>query len=337
MSRSTANLPPLFVERLRRIIPVNRWDAVIRSFELERPTTFRVNTLKANSELVREQLASAGFQTQRIAWYKEAFQLRSGRLRELQETEIYKTGCIYVQSLPSMLPPLILDPKPGEAVLDLTAAPGSKTTQIACLMQGRGRLVANDNNKIRFFKLRANLQMQGAAFVETTLRYGEAFGREFPETFDRVLADVPCSAEGRFDVNDPKSFGFWKPMKVREMARKQRRLLWSAIQALKIGGSLVYSTCTFAPEENESVLQWALQKFGKAICLEPVALELSNCASGLPNWDKITFDPSIKRARRILPNAEMEGFFVAKLAKRASTAGDLPENQDPENQDDEER
>ena len=203
-----------------------------------------------------------------------------------------------------------------------TAAPGSKTTQIACLMQGRGRLVANDNNKVRFFKLRANLQMQGAGFVETTLRYGEAFGREHPNTFDRVLADVPCSAEGRFDVNDPKSFGFWKPMKVREMARKQKRLLWSAIQTLKAGGTLVYSTCTFAPEENELIINWALKKFGNAIRVEPITLDLSNVSSGLAGWDKITFDPSVKLVRRILPVPEMEGFFLAKISKQKETAPD---------------
>ena len=294
----------------------------MRSFEAAKPTTFRINTLKGAMEPAREQLAAAGFQTQRIAWYRDALTLRSGRLRDLQETELYRTGALYVQSLPSMLPPLILDPKPGETILDLTAAPGSKTTQIACLMQGQGRLVANDNKKIRFFKLRANCAMQGASFVETTLRYGEAFGREWPNTFDRVLADVPCSAEGRFDVNEPKSIGYWKPMKVREMARKQKRLLWSAIQTLKIGGTLVYSTCTFAPEENELVINWALQKFGKAIRVEPITLDLSNVSSGLAAWDKVTFDPSVKLVRRILPGPEMEGFFLAKLSKQKETGPD---------------
>ncbi len=319
MSRSTENLPPLFVERLRRIIPVNRWESVIRSFETPKPTTFRVNTLKAKTPAVRKQLSSAGFQTQRVAWYPDALILQSGRLRDLQETDLYRTGCIYVQSLPSMLPPLVLEPKPGETILDLTAAPGSKTTQIACLMNGQGRLVANDNNKIRFFKLRANLEMQAAGFVETTLRYGEAFGREFPNTFDRVLADVPCSAEGRFDANDPKSFGFWKPMKVREMARKQKRLLYSAIQALKPGGVLVYSTCTFAPEENEAVIHWVLEKFGRAVSVEPVALQLTNTAAGLSRWDKWEFNPAVRLTKRVLPGPEMEGFFLAKLRKHTET------------------
>lgn len=315
MSRPSAVLPEAFLERLRRIVPAGQWTAVIRSFEEKPPTTFRVNTLKAHVDSVREALAAAGFQTQRVSWYKEALILRSGRLRELQETDVYKQGLIYVQSLSSMLPALILDPKSGEAVLDLTAAPGSKTTQIACLMQGKGQLVANDNNKVRFFKLRANLALQGVSNAETTMRYGEAFGREHPDSFDRVLADVPCSAEGRFDAHEPKSYRFWKPTKVKEMAHKQKGLLASAIHALRPGGVLVYSTCTFAPEENEGVIDWALNKFSDAVSLEPVALGFSNHMPGIAAWDKGEFDRRIALTRRILPTEDMEGFFIAKLRK----------------------
>ncbi len=315
MPTDARGLPEAFLERLRRIIPASHSAAALKSFTGPKPTTFRVNTLKSTPEATRERLTAQGFKLERVQWYRDAMILQDGRLRELQETEPYKTGAIYVQSLSSMLPPLVLEPKPGETVLDLTAAPGSKTTQLACLMEGRGRIVANDNNKIRFFKLRATVELQGARNVETTLRYGEAFGRELPETFDRVLADVPCSTEGRFDVSDPTSYKFWKPGKVREMARKQKRLIWSAVEALRPGGVLVYSTCTFAPEENEMVVHWALEKFKETLALEPIPLGLSNCLPGLVEWEGKALHPSLKLTRRIVPTEEMEGFFVARLRK----------------------
>ena len=309
-------LPELFLERLRHIIPSSRWDAVVNTFTRPKPTTFRVNTLKASPRVVWEQLAAEGFQLQRVPWYSDATILRSGRLRELQETAWYRDGSIYVQSLSSMLPPIVLDPQPGEMVLDIAAAPGSKTTQMACLMRGEGRIIANDNNRVRFFKLRANLQQQSAKNVELALYDGAIFGRQRPETFHRVLADVPCTAEGRFLASEPKSFGFWKPIKIREMVRKQKQLLASAILSLRSGGTLVYSTCTFAPEENEEIVHWALARWGEVIALEPITLPFANWLPGLRRWDKHVFDPSIERARRILPTDEMEGFFLARFRKK---------------------
>ena len=308
-------LPALFLERLRRIVPAQRWEAIVSTFTEPKPTTFRVNSLKLPLEAAREQLTTEGFHVERVAWYPDAMILRRGRLRELQQTALYQRGAIYVQSLSSMLPPLILAPRPGETVLDIAAAPGSKTTQMACLMRGQGRIVANDNNRVRGFKLRANVAQQAAGNVEITLCDGEAFGRRHPEAFDRVLADVPCTAEGRFQTAEPKSYRFWKPMKIREMVRKQKRLLAASIAALRPGGVLVYSTCTFAPEENEAVIHRALERFGDAITLEPIALKLSNVTTGLTAWERESFHPSLTRARRILPTNEMEGFFIACVRK----------------------
>jgi 16S rRNA (cytosine1407-C5)-methyltransferase len=320
MRAQLRELPELFLERLRRILPSSRWDATVNTFAAPKPTTFRVNPFKATAEAVRDELAGYGFHVERVSWYPEAMIVRRGRLRELQETAFYRSGAIYVQSLSSMVPPLALDPRPGETVLDLTAAPGSKTTQMSCLMRGEGRLVANDNNRVRFFKLRANVLQQAARNVELSLRPGEAFGRVQPGAFDRVLADVPCSAEGRFDLREPKSFRFWKPAKIREMVRKQKRLLASGIAALRPGGVLVYSTCTFAPEENEAVIHWALERFGETMALEPIRVGCSNAASGLASWDGVPFHPSLKLACRLLPTADMEGFFVARLRKRDAQA-----------------
>ncbi len=318
-------LPAAFLERLRRVVPASRWDAIVNTFTQPKPTTFRVNTLKASAPDVRQRLTAHGLLVEPVPWYRDAFLVRRGSLRELQDTALYRSGAIYVQSLSSMLPPLVLDPQPGETVLDLTAAPGSKTTQIACLMRGEGRIVANDNHRIRGYKLRANIAQQGARNVEVTLRDGGSFGRQQPEAFDRVLVDAPCSAEGRFLVHEPGSFRYWKPRKIAEMARKQRRLLVSAIQAVRPGGVVVYSTCTFAPEENEAVIDWALttgvrhlSRFERCLTpveVETVALDCPNRLAGLTSWDGAAFHPSLARAVRIAPTALMEGFFIARLRK----------------------
>jgi 16S rRNA (cytosine1407-C5)-methyltransferase len=148
------------------------------------------------------------------------------------------------------------------------------------------------------------------------MRYGETFGRTQPAQFDRVLLDAPCSAEGRFDVREPKSYRFWKLRKVHEMANKQKRLLASAIQCLKPGGSLVYSTCTFAPEENEAVLDWALERF-KGICdVATIRSPITGCLAGLIAWAGKTYHPLLYSTLRVLPTENLEGFFLARLLKK---------------------
>jgi 16S rRNA (cytosine1407-C5)-methyltransferase len=158
---------------------------------------------------------------------------------------------------------------------------------------------------------------QGAANVELSLRPGEVIGRHRPAAFDRVLLDAPCSAEGRFCAQEPASFHYWKLSKIHVMARTQRRLLSAGLAALRPGGTLVYATCTFAPEENEAVLQWALEQGRGAVTVEPVRLALRNVLPGLTAWDDQAFDAALARAVRIVPTADMGGFFLARLGKVA--------------------
>lgn len=318
MRSDVAALPEEFLERLRQIIPGSRWHASANTFTEPRPTTFRVNTLKANTQAIRQKLTDAGFHLEPVSWYSDAFILRRGRLRELQETDCYKNGEIYVQNLSSMIPALVLNPQPEEQVLDLTAAPGSKTTQMACLMKGAGKLIANDCDRIRFYKLRANIQQQAAANVDAQLGFGERFGKTHPESFDRVLVDAPCSAEGRFLVTEPASYRYWKIRKIHEMVGKQRRLIRAAGCSLKPGGVLVYSTCTFAPEENEGIVDFFLRENAEFFELERPNLNLPNAVLGLLSWQKQSFLPATAKTQRILPTPDMEGFFVARLRKTKS-------------------
>ncbi|HEX9780423.1 MAG TPA: RsmB/NOP family class I SAM-dependent RNA methyltransferase [bacterium] len=314
-------LPEEFLERLRALVPPSRWQAIVRTFEEPPPATFRINRPSADPRAARTSLAADGFHAEPVAWCPGAFILRRGRLRDLQRTALYADGSIYVQSLSSLVPPLVMELEPGLDVLDLAAAPGSKTTQIACLMQGQGRLVANDQHRIRFFKLCANVRLQGLELIDTVNRYGEWFGTHQPDAFDRVLVDAPCSTEGRFQLREPASFRFWSRRKIHEMAHKQRRLLRAGLAALRPGGVLVYATCTFAPEENEAVLDHALGEFRDRVRLEPVRLPFANVLPGLARWEDRAFDPAVRLAVRILPTQEMEGFFVAKFRKVQSEAG----------------
>ena len=309
-------LPKEFVQRLQMLLPKDRLDSVLDSFFRQKQATFRINTLKNSVDGSVHELKKQGFLLEEVTWMPGAFVLKNRDLPALQETENYKRGELYIQNLSSMLPVILLNPQPGETVLDMTAAPGSKTTQIAMHMQGQGVLIANDNHRQRFFKMKSILGQQGVQNIQISCKYGESFGKTHPGFFDKILLDAPCSTEGRFSMADPDSFRYWKPSKCKEMARKQKRLILSAVESLKPGGVLVYSTCTFAPEENEEVLNWMLQKVGPQIAFEKINLPFANIQMPLTEWEGKLFSEEIQHAVRILPDESMECFFVAKMIKQ---------------------
>jgi 16S rRNA (cytosine1407-C5)-methyltransferase len=325
MGNSKPQLPQEFLAKLQKLVPSQLWSKVLKSFSQEKPCTFRVNSLKPSSQTLKERLEPLGFKVENILWYRDAFILRKGEQKDLEKTPLYKNGEIYVQGLSSMIPPLVLDPQPGDKVLDLTAAPGSKTTQMAAMMKGQGRVTANDNNPIRVEKLKANAKIQGAHNVEVLpAEDGGLVWKERYETFDRVLLDAPCSSEGRFLVEVPSTYGYWRDDTNRKMAKDQRRLFKSAFLSLKPGGTMVYSTCTFAPEENEMVLQWALETYGDALKIEKISMALPAMTTGLSRWGDLNFDPQVLSSLRVLPTQDMEGFFVAKMIKTRSVEAPEP-------------
>ena len=208
-----------------------------------------------------------------------------------------------------MVPPIVLNPKEGENVLDLTAAPGSKTTQLAALMNGKGYILANELDKIRYEKLKYNVNSQGADIVEVVNGRGEKIGEQYQEKFDKVLLDTPCSGEGRFSIYNVQSYKTWSTKTVNDLTKMQRKLFKSAYNSLKQNGTLVYSTCTLNKEENEYILDWALNNFN--VKLVPIGIEIKD---SIPAFNE-GLDKSINKAIRILPSKNMEGFFVAKFVK----------------------
>jgi 16S rRNA (cytosine1407-C5)-methyltransferase len=231
----------------------------------------------------------------------------------------YTDGWLYVQSLSSMVPPLVLQPQPGERILDLTAAPGSKTTQMATLMENQGEILANDTSLVRLFKLQANLNTQGVTNTTTRRSSGQDLWQAFPEYFDRTLVDVPCSMEGRFLCSVPKTYENWSPKKNKELVLRQRALLRSAVSATKPGGVIVYSTCTLSPDENEGVVDWLLKKEGTAIEVEAISVPGLPVTQPITHWKHKVFASAIAKTVRILPSSTMEGFYVAKLRKTRAT------------------
>lgn len=294
-----------------------RYKPIITDYEnflsmLRRPLvqSFRVNTLKASSSDI--SLVMSDVKATRLPFYEYGFTL--DRRTSLGNHPAHMLGLIYMQEIASMVPVLVLEPQPGEVVLDLCAAPGSKTTQIAQAMHNRGLLVVNEVNRRRRQGLLQNIKRCGLLNEVVISLRGQRIDRVFPDYFDRILIDAPCSAEGT--VRKSKAvLSHWGTRNIERMARIQKGLIVSAFRSLRPGGTMVYSTCTIAPEENEAVVAYLLERFPDAD-LMPIALPGMKLRPGIGTWQVENFDKRIKKCVRILPqDNDTAPFFIAKIAK----------------------
>ena len=191
-------LPDKFMEELYENYSPIEVDNILIGMNQDRYTTLRVNTLKYDIHSLMNYFKEKNIKFERVPWYKDALIIKNAKEKDIQKLDIYEKGYIYLQSLSSMVPPIVLNPKPSESVLDVAAAPGSKTTQLAAIMDNKGKILANELDKIRFERLKYNIDSQGATMVETINKRGEVLGTIYEEQFDKVLLDTPCSGEGRF-------------------------------------------------------------------------------------------------------------------------------------------
>jgi NOL1/NOP2/sun family putative RNA methylase len=222
-------------------------------------------------------------------------------------------GHIYVQDIASMLPPKILNPMPGELVLDMSAAPGSKTTQMAVMMNNEGLILANDIVQKRLRSLINNLQRIGIVNTAVVKNYGESLGNQYFEVFDKILLDPACSGLGTLHKS-PEVLSWWTPNHCLRLAASQKSLIGSAIKAMIPGGIIVYSTCTLTPAENEEIIQYAIDNY--PVSLEKVDLPELTTRPGLNSFQAKSFHSKMDYCRRIYPfENQTEGFFVAKLRK----------------------
>ncbi|MBN1585802.1 MAG: RsmB/NOP family class I SAM-dependent RNA methyltransferase [Candidatus Omnitrophica bacterium] len=309
-------IPSQFLDRLRQILPQDRKIAVLETFTFAKPPSFRLNRAGLHPEEIRLRVSSQGLEVVPVAWYPGAFILRLGSISELERTPSFRSGDICVQTLSQMLPALVLDPQPGEQVLDLGAGPGAKATQMACLMRGQGRLVAAEKDRLRFRDLSAGVRMQEAGNVTCVHQDASEFAAANGDCFDKVMVDAGSTEESRFYLADPRTYLSWSEEEIGAMVPGQLSLLRAGVQALKPGGVLVYSTNTFAPEENEAVVNTVLQENDGRVELEEFELPIPNVSGGLCQWSGTEYLPELSKVRRVLPSAVLEGLFLARLRKR---------------------
>lgn len=295
------SIPDQLIERLEEQFGPEKARLAVMGFT-SRPVTLRVNTLKSNDAEVMEIFRKELIQFERAKGVPHAFIIKNRKAKELLNHKMCLGGLVYLQGLTSMLPPIVLDPKASEIIGDFCAAPGSKTSQMAAVIGPSANITAFEPNFIRRQKLHNTLKIQGAEFVKVQQADSTKLGATMPEAFDKILLDVPCSGEGRIDANDDSTFETWGDATHQAYPELQRQLLASAMLALKPGGTLVYSTCTLDPEENERIIAWALETYP-----ELVAEKIDLPFPGIVH--KLT------KSITLLPTNQYEGFFVAKLIK----------------------
>ena len=282
------------------------------------PTSIRCNTLKISSEELKKRLENYGWKIkQPFEEFPEVIVIENKLSPgELGKTKEHLLGYYYVQEISSMLPMLALQPKPGEIILDMCAAPGSKTTQAAAMMENTGTIIANELSMGRIGILNSNLERCGVMNTIVTRKEGVALCERFLKKsqfkFDKILVDAPCSGEGTLRKS-PKTFEMWNVNMIKKIAGVQKRLASAAIKLLKVGGVMIYSTCTLAPEEDEMIVDYLVRNFDVEI--EQVKLPLK-FREGVCSWNDVELDKSCKKCLRLYPqDNDTDGFFVAKIVK----------------------
>jgi 16S rRNA (cytosine1407-C5)-methyltransferase len=299
--------------------------------ELDKPlyAALRANPLKCDPAV------DLPIWAQRYGWQLEKVPYCPAGRRVIQaETPIsatpeHRLGFYYIQDAASMLPPELFDFNPHDAplVLDLAASPGGKTTHITARTGDRGLVIANDSSADRITALRIVLSTWGSINNAITRFPGEKFGAWFPETFDYVLLDAPCSMQG-IRTTESHPMRAITDREINSLSTRQARLLASAFQALRPGGQVVYSTCTLTPDEDEGVLDALLCQFPGALQIENLQSRLPVPAPALAGDGERAFDPAVQGAARLWPHRfGTSGFFAALITKTASV--DAPTMEPP--------
>lgn len=264
---------------------------------VKKVVTIRINTIKTNRQEIIDKLKNAQIEFDEIEYNNNALIIRNKNEEDLRKLDVYENGEIYMQSLSSMLPPIVLEPKEKENILDMTAAPGGKTTQMSAMTDNKAYITACEKNKIRAERLKYNLQKQGAKMVNVMQEDARKLSDYF--SFDKILLDAPCSGSGTENVLNAK---FTEEL-IERSVKTQEELFKKALKILKPGGEMVYSTCSILKQENENLLK----KFLKKSKIEIVPIDLPDEIPMLPT--------TLKGTVCVCPTEIYEGFFVAKIKK----------------------
>ena len=276
-------------------------EKIKKGYSQDRLTTLRVNTLKTEKEKIKNVFEEKGIKYKEINWYNDALIIENVKEEEIRKLEIYENGEIYLQSLSSMIPPIILNQKPEENILDMASAPGGKTTQMSALSKGKAFITACEKNKIRAERLKYNIEKQGTKRI--TIMTEDARKLDDFFSFDKILLDAPCSGSGTINIKDEKIKNIFTDELIKRSTKVQEELLMKAIKLLKPEQEMVYSTCSILKQENEEIVKKVLNKTKSKIVPIP---ELEGIA---------TLPVTIEGTMCVMPTELYEGFFVAKIKK----------------------
>ena len=294
------------IEDYRDMIP--DFEKFVARMNEPQPYWLRVNTLKITEDELIHRLEDKGFVLERFAGMN-AYRIKNMPVKHPGATVEHSLGYYYVQDFSSMVPALLLSPSPGELVLDMAAAPGSKTTLLAELMKNTGTIVANDVSDNRIKALAANIERLGVS--NAVITKGDATSRRFGAKFDKILLDAPCTGEGTYRKNQKERMPNLSDH-IR-MSKIQKNMLKNAERHLKEGGVMIYSTCTFNPLENEEVVQYGVEELGLKI--ENVELAIPH-DKGVSSWKDWSFEKVSDKMIRIYPHRIDTGGMVIAVLKK---------------------
>ena len=271
---------------------------------MNRKPSLRINPLKGERESTLSELKDVGIELTPSGWYEDGFVIENATESAIQALPAYAEGRVYLQSLSSMLPPVLMNPKIGTDILDMAAAPGSKTTQIAAITQNGCRITACEMNHVRAERLRHNVSLLGASCVYVMETDSRRLDSVF--SFYSVLLDAPCSGSGtlHFEGAAQENAGFTEEL-ISKCVRSQKALIAKAISLLKPGQEMIYSTCSVLSRENEDIVSWALS--GGGLEIVPLCEDWLDSLPRLP----VKLDGTLC----VMPDELYEGFYIAKLKK----------------------
>jgi len=302
-SSDTFKVHEFLIQKLENQYGKSNTEKIIEGYKSDRFVSFRVNTLKTDNKTIEKILNDQKIIYEKISYDNNAYIIKNVRENEITNLDIYKNGEIYLQSLSSMLPPILLQPRKGADILDMAAAPGGKTTQIAALSNNKSNITACERSRVRAERLKYNIEKQGATCVYVMITDARYINNLF--SFDQILLDAPCSGSGTLNINDLRSYKNFKKELIEKSICSQRALLKKAINILKPGGELIYSTCSILSCENEEIVREIL--FPNKVEIVPIEFDGIETLPLLPS--------NINGTLCVCPTDYYEGFFIAKIKK----------------------
>lgn len=311
-------LPTLLETRLKEIYTPEEMAMVDEAFSLEkRKVSFRINTLKSSAQEVESALLKKKISFSKQDFLPNCYILETGVERDLWNLDIYKEWYIYIQSIASQMPVEFLELTEWMTVLDVTAAPGGKTSQISERVWEDGKVVACELSTIRREKMTYNLQKLWCTNVEIVGWEAQKLSETYTQgSFDAMLFDAPCSSEGSISYNDETFLTDWSMRHIDKNYQRQKDILKQTVWLLKNGWVLVYSTCTLAPEENESIVHYILCNF-KELEIQEIHSDFPYTKPWILKFWKYVFTKNVALSMRIVPNPISEWFFIAKFRKKS--------------------